>query len=144
MSHERYEILLVKATDGLLDDAELAELEEHLSQCESCRDELHDFRLIKEATDAMSARILADADIEPPRESAATRGVLTIAFLLLLVGGALLYGVAAYLFLRDPQVPLWARLGVGLGGAGALLLLGHVLRLCLRAWRRDPYREIDQ
>lgn len=143
-SHERFEHLLVRATDGLLEPDELAQLERHLEQCERCRDELHDFRRIKEATDAMTARILADASIEPVRPGAATRGVLSLGFLLLAAGALVLVGFAAYLFFFVSPPPLWVRLGVALGALGGLLLLGHVLRVRLRALKRDPYREVDQ
>jgi anti-sigma factor RsiW len=142
-SHERFEVLLVKATDDQLTDDERRLLDRHLESCESCRAELADFRMIKETTDAMAARIRADAAIEPARETPATRGLLTLGFLLLLVGVLLLLGVAGYLFFSDHGVPLWVKAGVGAVAVGSAALLGHALRVRARARRRDPYREVD-
>lgn len=143
-AHGRYETLLVKAADGLLGQAEQAELEAHLEQCAACREELRDFHLLKETTDAMVDRILADAAIEPPREPPRVRAKLNLAFVLVLGALVLLFGYAVVLFFADPKVPLLLRLALGAGGLGALILFVHVLRLRLRSVGRDPYDEVDR
>jgi len=143
MSHERFEILLVKATDGQLSADERRELDAHLEGCGRCRDELRDFRLIKEATDAMTSRILADAAIEPPREPPRTRGLLGLGFVLLLAGALLLLGFAGYMLFAVSQLPLPIKIALGALAAGSALLLGYALRVRLRARGRDPYREVD-
>jgi len=142
-AHERYEVLLVKATDGMLTDAERGELDAHLAECASCREELDDFAKIKETTDAMTDRILKDALIEPPREAPSTRALLSASFVALLVGTLVLLGFAAYTFFADAEVPWPVKLGAGVAGLGALALLLYTLRVRLRALKRDPYREID-
>lgn len=142
--HERYEVLLMKAVDGLLSTDEQRELDEHLQGCASCRDELGDFHRIKETTDAMTARILQDVHIEPPRPSKAAKGLINASFLALLLGTLLLCGYAGTIFFTDAQVPLIIKVGAAAAGAGALGLFGYVLRARLRAMGRDPYEEIDR
>lgn len=141
--HERYEILLVKATDGLLSAEERRALDEHLAGCADCRAELEDFNLIKETTDAMTERILADATIEAPREPGTARGILGLGFVLLLCGALLLLGFAGYTLFTDAQVPLIVKAGAGALGLGVLVLSAYVATLRRRAARRDPYKEID-
>lgn len=142
--HERYEILLMKASDGVIADDERRDLEAHLSECARCRDELEDFRRIIGVTDSMRARILADVEIEPPRESRPTRLALGLSFVLLLIGALILVAFAGYGFLSDAKIPLLVKVGAAVAAVGALGLLAYVFRIRLRAHRRDPYREIDQ
>lgn len=143
-SHEPYEILLVKATDGCLTPRERQALDEHLATCAECRAELADFRRVKEVTDAMTTRILADAAIEPPRESAATKVWLGLSLGLVGLGVGVLLGFGAWELWADPEVPLILKVALGacalgLGGVGAYLL---TVRFAGRS--RDPYEEIDQ
>jgi len=142
-SHELYEILLMKAVDGLLSAEEKSKLDEHLEGCAACRTELADFREIKKSTDAMTQRILRDAQIEPPREGPGARSVLGAGFALLLVGALTLIGFGLYALMSDPTVPVLMKAGTGAGGLGALVLLAYAVRIRLRAMRKDPYKEVD-
>jgi len=142
-SHDYYEGLLMKAVDGLLSEDEQRQLDEHLADCESCAAELDDFHDIKQTTDAMTQRILADAEIEPPRLTPPARGVIRLSFALLLAGLVILLGYGGYQMAIDAQVPLLVKVAVALVTAGLLGLLGYVLRVRARAHGRDPYEEID-
>jgi len=143
-NHQRYEELLMKAVDGLLSPSERRELDEHLQDCPSCAAELADFTEIKETTDAMTARILSDVAIESFRPSPQAKSVLSLGFALLLVGGLLLLGYAAYLLAVDAEVPLPIKIGAGAMGAGTLVLAAYVARVRARALGRDPYEKIDR
>ncbi len=143
-SHDHYEGLLMKAVDGLLSDDERRELDEHLASCESCAAELADFRDIQQTTDAMTERILADAQIEPPRLTAPARGAVKLSFALLLAGLLILLGFAGYQMALDSAVPPLIKVAVALVTAGLLGLLGYALRVRARALGRDPYEEIDR
>jgi anti-sigma factor RsiW len=142
--HERFEILLVKAVDEVITPQERRELDAHIQECESCREELADFVQIKRTTDSMTARILSDAAIEPPREPARTRAALGLGFFLMLAGALLLLGFAGYTLFSDAAVPLVIKVGTGVLGLGVLVLLVYVLKIRARALRKDPYKEIDQ
>jgi anti-sigma factor RsiW len=139
-----YEALLMKSVDGLLSPDEKAELDAHLASHPELAAELDDFNQIKETTDAMTTRILQDADIEPPRASASTKAVLTTSFLLMLAGSLLLLGFAGYEFAIDSSVPPLVKWGAALAGAGLLVAFAYTLRIRMRAIGRDPYEEIDQ
>ena len=141
---EYYEALMMKAVDGLLNDAERRELEAFIAENPEKRSELADFQLISETTDTMRQRILADAAIEPPRESRGVRGLLLVGFLLLLVGVLSLYGHAAFAFASDSSIPVFVKVGAGVAMAGALILFAYALRVRLRGLKHDPYQEIDR
>ncbi len=142
MNHEHYEHLLVKAVDRVLTPEERKELDAHLLTCPACTAELQDFQRIKETTDAMTARIMLDAAIEPPRPSVPAKLWIQACFVALLLGLLLLGGFAVYSLYIDAQVPLIVKVGTGLASLGGLGLLLYVLRL--RAAGKDPYEEIDQ
>jgi len=133
----------MRAVDGVLTQEQGRELEELLELFPDCRDELEDHKGIKEVTDAMTARIAADARIEPPRPAAAARAVTGLGLLLLLASAVLLLGFAGWLFFSDTEVPMVLKVGAASGGAGLLVLLLYALNLRRRAAGRDPYREID-
>ena len=141
--HEVYEALLMKKVDGLLSEEESVLFEHHLSTCEQCQEEFEDFKDVKEVTDMMAERILADAAIEPFRESRQTRTFLGLGMLLFFVGAMVLIGYGAYVFWADPEVPFVIKTGFGLLSVGAVVLFAYVLRVRLRGRSRDPYREID-
>jgi anti-sigma factor RsiW len=140
--HARYEVLLMKAVDGVIAADERAALDEHVASCASCRDELADFRSIKETTDTMRQRIALAAELSPAREIGAPRALVSSSFALLLLAAIVLLGFAAYTFAFDAHVPIIVKLGASLAAIGALGLLAHTLHA--RSRGRDPYQEIDQ
>ncbi len=141
---EHYEALLMKAVDGVLSASERQELDAYLTEHPELTAELDDFTHIKETTDAMTARILRDAQIEPPRPTASTRTLISGSFLLLLTAVLLLLGWAGYHIAMDADLPPLVKVAFGLGAVGAVGLLGYVLCVRVRASGRDPYEEIDQ
>jgi anti-sigma factor RsiW len=144
MSQTRTEILLMKAVDGVLSVDEERELDALLEAQPELAEELDDYRDIKEVTDAMTQRILADAHIEPPRPTAAARGAIGLGWSALLVGYVLLLGYGGYVLSLDNDVPTTIKLGIGALAFGGLILFGYALRVRLRASGRDPYEEIDR
>jgi anti-sigma factor RsiW len=140
--HARYEVLLMKAVDGVIAADERAALDEHVASCASCRDELADFRSIKETTDTMKQRIALAAELSPAREIGARRALVSSSFALLLLATVVLVGFAGYTFAFDAHVRIIVKLGAALAAIGALGLLVHTLHA--RSRGRDPYQEIDQ
>ena len=144
LSTEALEALCVKAVDGVLTNEERAQLERALEADPELRRALEEDRAIKAATDDMARRLRADADLEPPRLPATTRGVLGTGFALVVGALAVAAGYGLYVVMRDPSVPGVIRGAVIAGVAGLSVLLGYVVRLRLRAAGRDPYTEVDR
>lgn len=137
------EMLMMLAVDGELDETTGARLERLLERYPERRAELEDHITIKQETDVLRQRILADAQIEPPRESHGARNTIGLATSLVVAGAATLIGFGLYELFTDPEAPLAVQIGVGLGAFGLLTLLVHVVRLRWRRVGRDPYSEID-
>ena len=142
--HEPYEALMMAAVDGVLDDAQHRQWQQHLAGCVTCQSEFEDFQHIKEVTDAMTVRIQRHASIEPPRPGALSRSWLAGSMLLIVTGGLLLLAFGGYALWQDPSVPLWSKAAWALMGSGTLGLFLYALRARWRAASRDPYQEIDQ
>lgn len=141
---EQLEVLWVKAVDGLLSAEEAARLERLLDAQPGLREELELDMNIKATTDAMSARLLAEARIEAPRPTRRTRSVLGAGFFFVFAGLAILFGFGLHVLMTDPEVPNLVRAGVLIAGFGVATLLGYVLRIRLRAVGNDPYEEVDR
>lgn len=135
------EILLTRAVDGLLSEAEAKRLEQLLAARPELAAELADHRAIKATTDAMTARILADAELaEPPP----ARVALRLATASVIAGATMLAAVASYLALTDASVPLALRIAIAAIIVGLLTTLAILLLRRLKTHRRDPYRQIDR
>lgn len=141
---EDVQVLLVKAVDGELTADEARRLEEVLAAQPELRSELEMDMQIKSTTDALTARILEDARIEPPRPTSGSRTVLGTGFFLVFTGLAILFGFGLHALMTDPEVPTLVRAGIVLAGFGLTVLMGYALRMRLRAAGSDPYREVDR
>lgn len=142
--HERYEELLMKVVDHVATEEEASELAQHTAVCEGCRAELDDFADVKRTTDAMTARILQDAQIESFVPSVVDRATLHIGWWLMLAGALVLIGMGGYAMATDPQIPAPFKAAFGAASAGAIALFVRALRTRWRASGRDPYEEIDR
>jgi hypothetical protein len=144
MNHETYEILLMKVVDGFASIDEQQAFNRHLESCESCHEELASFTQTKDTTDAMTARILLDAQIEPPRSSVTTRLIESSIFAVFLAAFIVFFSYAAITFWNDPKVEPWLRYTMTALVGGLVILFFRVLIPRLRSRGKDPYEEIDQ
>lgn len=138
------EALLMKAVDGFVSEAEQAQLTALMAEDPELAREFRELKAMKTTTDAMRARIWADAEMEPYSNSAVKRRWLGSGFLLLFIG-AVLYG--AFIVERvfsDPDLPGIIKLAFGCGLFGFVFLLAYVFRVRWRSRGRDPYQEIDR
>lgn len=141
-NHERFEALLVKASDGLLDEAESREFFTHIEACASCREELEGFTRLKEMTDMLRDRIALDARVGLKREPPAVRHWVQAMTALVLVGALVLLSQAAYELIQE-EPPTVFLIGIAVVTAGILGLIAPPLIRRLTHARHDPYQEID-
>ncbi len=142
MNTERLEELMVKTVDGVATPAEKEELMSHVIDNPELRAELEAQQALKAVTDGWMSRLQADLAADRDRTSPARKGVRGIGVMLLLVGLAILTAWAPVELLLDETVPLWVKAGTGLGSAGALLLLFHVIQTRFFGGDNDPYDEV--
>ncbi len=142
--HERYEALMMAAVDGVLSAEQQHSWQQHLSQCDSCREEFEDFQHIKQVTDAMTERIRSHGSIEPPRPTSAGRAWLGISMWLVIAGVLIAAVFAGVSLWQNDTLSHWLKAALALITLGALGLFGYALRARVRAISRDPYTEIDQ
>ncbi len=142
MTRERFEELAVKVVDEVATPAEREELMAWVVEHPDSRRELEAHRALKAATDGWVARLTHDL-VHDRHEARASTGAERVTGVALFVIGTavLLAGGAVELFV-DPEVPLWARIGVGGLVGGSLLLLISAVRWRLATHRDDPYREV--
>jgi anti-sigma factor RsiW len=141
---EKYEALMMKSVDGVLDPKEARLLEEYLEKHPERREELRDFSQIKEVTDMLTKRILDGARFDTPKESAGSRAVVTLGSVLVVLGLIVLVVYGGYALAVDPTISLAVKIGSAVAGIGAFVLLAHVVRLRLGSAPTDPYKEIDR
>ena len=108
-----------------------------------CQEELNSFLQIKASTDAMTARILKSAKIDPPRLSPAVRMIDHTGLLFILAGYLSLVGFAGYHLLTAPDLnPVvkyaYTAVIIGLSILFARVAIGRL------TGDKDPYEEIDQ
>lgn len=139
-----FEALMMKAVDGFLDRAEAEELDRWLAANPDRAAELEEMTSIKEVTDQMRQRLMADARIEPFREDGGARAMSWLLFTLIFAGLALLCGFGVVQMLSNAEVPGAVRWGAGLATAGTLGLFARVLWTRIRSMGSDPYEEIDR
>jgi len=142
-NREYYEMLMMKAVDGELTPSEEKEWLAHLETSPEFQEEWADFKEIKDATDFLRQRILADAEIEPFRESNGVKMMSGLAFSMIGIGALLLLGFSVYSFYMDDTVPLLIKIASSLAGGGCLILFLYLLGVRIRGYQNDPYKEID-
>lgn len=142
MTEERYEELMVKAVDGVASASERDELMRHLVAHPDRRRELDAQRALKALTDGWVARLEHDLAIDRHEASPGWRGGRLVGLTLLAAGGAALAGGVAWEIARDPEVPAWLLVGLGLGAAGLGTLLVSVIRWRWSTVSADPYTQV--
>ncbi len=137
------EELLMKAVDGLLNREEQQELAGRIEERPELALELKDFQTIKISTDAMTQRILEDAQLENHEKyldsSPWTRGSFWA-----IAGGTLLLSLFALSQLLTASLPWIVQLGLILVVGGLSIVFTKILFHRLRTSSRDPYKDIDQ
>ena len=145
---ERYRELLAGYVDGELTAEEKLEFERELSHSAELREELQEFRQLKEVTD-----IMRFADIPPQVwdsywESLYRKSERGLGWIFFSVGALLVLGFglyhAFYGLFTDPNAPLWLQIGLPMATLGAGILLVSFARERIFARKRERYTEIER
>ncbi len=131
MSCERFHLLMMGMIDHELEAKERSELEEHVRHCRDCEAELEGFKRLEKRMREL--RIVEPTDLEWERfwRGLYNRLERRIAWGLLIAGGAVTAGFAAFELARSERHPI-LKLGLLAMVAGAGLLFLSVLRARLR------------
>ena len=149
MNHEltaHESMLLGKALEGALDEAEKREFEVLLERRPELREEFHSIKAVQEVTMAMNFK-------KPPEETwdrywggVYARLERGIAWTLISIGAAVVIAFAGYhavlAFLEDTASPLLLKIAVAALVLGGAILLVSVVREKLTLRKTDKYREV--
>jgi len=142
MTEERLEALMVAVVDGVATPADREALMRHLADHPELMKEYESHMSIKALTDGWIARLEGDVARDAHAARPATRAEARIGGALVLTGLALLTGFGLMEVLLEPSAPLWLRAGVGLCGAGCLVLLVSAVRWRIATGKSDRYSEV--
>lgn len=145
---EKLSELLAGYVDGELTDDEKLEFERELSHSAELRAELEEFMNLKEVTDTMRYADIPDQVWDSYWESLYKKTERGIGWILSSIGAIVIlcfggYQMFAELF-TDPEAPLWLKIGLPTGCAGAAILLVSFGRERLFARKRERYTEVER
>ena len=145
---DRLRRLLAGYVDGELTGEERKEFELALEQNEELRYELEEFRNLKETTNQMHYADLPKEVWDSYWASIYRKTERGIGWILFSSGAIILLLFGMYEMFKgmyaDPDAPLWLKIGVTAGTAGAIFLLVSYLRERLFAFKRERYREVER
>ncbi len=139
---ETYEILMVKALDGMLLPEEEEVWEAHLARCPECRQEFESFARTRDVMDEFRVRMLSEREQRLQSKPMPTSNRLAV--VLVVLGVLLMWGFSAWHVMVAPEVPWPLRLGHGLVLLGMTVGLLVVSRDRWRTLKTDPYAEVDR
>lgn len=140
--------LLAGYVDGELTDQERQEFEQALKLDEELRAELKQFEQLKETTGQMQYADLPEEVWQTYWSSIYRKTERGLGWILISLGAIVLlmfgtYEVFHELY-RDPGSPLWLKIGLTAGTAGAIVLLVSFIRERVFSYKRERYREVQR
>ena len=128
MTLKEHQRNLMRYIDKEMDDRERAEFEKHLETCETCKELLRDFSMVKEVTEKVKIADVPEAVWEKYWEKIYNRIERSVAWFLFIIGALILNGYWIYRAVTDPSLHNIVGLGVMLMVAGFAILFLSVLR----------------
>ncbi len=143
---KQFKILLIKLVDDEISPEEQTRLDQHLSTCRECQNDLNELRKWKEVSHSMKGKLLPDMAWDEYWRNLYNRLERGISWILISVGAIILLGIAAYHFvlnlLEDTQLGLLEKLGIFALVFGFVILFVSVTREKLMVRKHDKYKEI--
>ena len=140
--------LLAGYVDGELTDEERTAVEQALLVDEELRNELEEFKQLKEVTGMAQYADLPDEVWETYWESLYKKLELGFGWIFLSIGAIIILCFGAYTIFSelftDPSAPLWLKIGLPTMAAGAIILIVSFIRQRLFAYKRDRYGKVKK
>ncbi len=140
--HQEFQILMMGSLDGELEPEQERRLKDHVSACAACARELAQYQRLQTIAREVRLREPADHEWIRFRQRLYNRLERCTAWLLIVLGGALVAGGSMYSVLRTTLLPPLVRAGIAVAAAGLLWLFLHVVRERRATRSFDRYREI--
>ena len=148
MAEDSFKPLLMGYLDRELSGAEVARVEEHLTQCQECNEELREFRRLKEVTQNMRLVMPNDKTWEDYWSHVYNRLERRIGWILTSIGVILLLSYGLYVLAEEllfhSGMPPLVRIGVLVLTVGLCTLLVSVLRERIFLSKSDKYERIKR
>ena len=142
MECTRFQTDGMRLLDGELDDAERAEYEAHVNECETCRAELASLGRVVRLSNALKLRPADDAFWDGYWESIYRRAERGTGFLLLIAGIVALLGAAIFKAVTSPAFLTYEGISVTVILVGLVVIFISVARERYHESRNDPYKGV--
>ncbi|MHC4474287.1 MAG: anti-sigma factor family protein [Planctomycetota bacterium] len=146
MTCQDYKNLLMGYVDDELEDEQKKALEQHLTSCGQCSQELQEFRQLKSITDEVTLLEPEDRIWQQYWDSIYNRIERGVGWILFSVAAILLLIYAGFKLIEqivtDPAVGFFLKAGLLALIAGLAVLFVSVARERLYFWKKDRYKDV--
>ena len=139
MTLEEHQMNLMRYIDKEMEESERIEFEKHLETCDTCREQLRDFSMVKEVTQSMKIADLPEKVWDKYWDKIYNRIERSVAWFLFITGALILAGYSIYNAVTDPGLYSLIGLGIVLIFVGFAVLFLSVLREKLTVNKSDRY-----
>ncbi len=146
MSEDRKKELMMKMVDNIATDSEKQEFEEYLKNDPELEKEFMSFKQIKQVTDSIKFKEPPDSYWEGYWAGIYNRLERGVGWIFFSIGAIILLAFGGYelfhnFFLSTTVSPI-AKIGVGVGGLGIIILMVSIIREVLFARKHERYKEV--
>jgi len=144
MTCGRFRELMTASLDGEISPADLAELKEHLSGCDSCRREFEEMKRVTELIGRIELPKPSEEDMMRYWPSVYARIERGMGWSLLLIGAVIWIAYGVYAFITDPTTEALTKFLIALPIVGVLVLLISVIRERYHVSKTERYGEVER
>ena len=148
MEHEEIKKLISSYHEGVLNDTQKSQVEEHIAACTECRREFEEMRKFEEVMDKMELK-------QPPKEmwqvywsSVYNRLERRVGWILLSIGAMIILFFGGYKMvegiIQDPSTPFLLKAGILTFMGGIVVLLVSLIREQFFVRKRERYKEVEK
>jgi predicted anti-sigma-YlaC factor YlaD len=142
--HEQIRRMLSAYIDAELTQADNQRVRIHLEDCEECRLACEQLEKLRRVTSEMKFMDPPEDKMSEIEDRVSVQAPRIAGWGLFLIGAAVWFVYAVYLFVSEPDQPIWQKLMVGAIVIGLVLILVSVLRQRLLELPHDRYRRVKK